>query len=190
MLDYDKKFLVKSWDNLTFDGSSIRGFTAQRESDLRVVGEASSAAEALAVIGRAKPHIVLLDLKLSTSSDSEGLELCQQLTTQYPTVGVLVLRERGGLPAGTVLATKADRDLRSGDFSGEQTKRSIERSLRLLGVDRLDVVYLHDPEHATTTFEEFMAPGGAVERPRPLAPRRPARAAARSRGPRGGPSCR
>ncbi len=36
MLDYDKQFLVKSYDNLTFDGSSIRGFTAQRESDLRL----------------------------------------------------------------------------------------------------------------------------------------------------------
>lgn len=36
MLDYDKKFLIKSWDNLTFDGSSIRGFTEQRESDLRL----------------------------------------------------------------------------------------------------------------------------------------------------------
>lgn len=36
MLDYDKKFLIKSSDNLTFDGSSIRGFTAQRESDLRL----------------------------------------------------------------------------------------------------------------------------------------------------------
>jgi glutamine synthetase len=36
MLDYDKKFLLKSYDNLTFDGSSIRGFTAQRESDLRL----------------------------------------------------------------------------------------------------------------------------------------------------------
>jgi glutamine synthetase len=36
MLDYDKKFLVKSWDNMTFDGSSIRGFTAQKESDLRL----------------------------------------------------------------------------------------------------------------------------------------------------------
>src|SRR6202142_2758512 len=36
MLDYDKKFLIKSWDNLAFDGSSIRGFTAQRESDLRL----------------------------------------------------------------------------------------------------------------------------------------------------------
>jgi glutamine synthetase len=36
MLDYDKKFLIKSYDNLTFDGSSIRGFTAQKESDLRL----------------------------------------------------------------------------------------------------------------------------------------------------------
>lgn len=36
MLDYDKKFLLSSSDNLTFDGSSIRGFTAQRESDLRL----------------------------------------------------------------------------------------------------------------------------------------------------------
>ncbi len=36
MLDYDKKFLLKSADNLTFDGSSIRGFTAQAESDLKL----------------------------------------------------------------------------------------------------------------------------------------------------------
>src|SRR5690349_10513733 len=36
MLDYDKKFLIKSADNLTFDGSSIRGFTVQSESDLRL----------------------------------------------------------------------------------------------------------------------------------------------------------
>jgi glutamine synthetase len=36
MLDYDKKFLLKSYDNLTFDGSSIRGFSAQAESDLRL----------------------------------------------------------------------------------------------------------------------------------------------------------
>ncbi len=36
MLDYDKKFLLKSADNLTFDGSSIRGFSQQHESDLRL----------------------------------------------------------------------------------------------------------------------------------------------------------
>lgn len=36
MLDYDKKFLLQSYDNLTFDGSSIRGFSVVRESDLRL----------------------------------------------------------------------------------------------------------------------------------------------------------
>ena len=36
MLDYDKKFLIKSFDNLTFDGSSIRGFSVVKESDLRL----------------------------------------------------------------------------------------------------------------------------------------------------------
>jgi glutamine synthetase len=36
LLDYDKKFLINSYENLTFDGSSIRGFTAQKESDLRL----------------------------------------------------------------------------------------------------------------------------------------------------------
>ena len=42
MLDYDKKFFLESSDNLTFDGSSIRGFTAQKESDLRLAVDWSS----------------------------------------------------------------------------------------------------------------------------------------------------
>ena len=37
MLDYDKKFLLKSHDNLTFDGSSVRGFTQVNASDLRLM---------------------------------------------------------------------------------------------------------------------------------------------------------
>lgn len=73
----------------------------------------------------------------------------------------IVLRERGGLPPGVVLATKADRDLQTGDFSGAQIRRSVERSLRLLGLDRLPLCYLQDPE--LTTFEAAMAPGGPVE---------------------------
>ncbi len=72
-----------------------------------------------------------------------------------------VLRELGGLPEGYVLATKADRDPATGDFSGEQMKRSVERSLRLLGLDSFQVVYLHDPEH--TTWEDINSRGGALE---------------------------
>ena len=37
MLDYDKKFLLKNHDNLTFDGSSVRGFSVVTESDLRLL---------------------------------------------------------------------------------------------------------------------------------------------------------
>ncbi|MGH2497305.1 MAG: aldo/keto reductase [Ktedonobacteraceae bacterium] len=72
-----------------------------------------------------------------------------------------VIRELGGLPPGFVLATKADRDLQTGIFTGAQMQRSVERSLRLLGLEQLQLVYLHDPEHIS--FEEAMQPGGPVE---------------------------
>lgn len=39
MLDYDKNFFLSASENLTFDGSSIRGFSEQRESDLRLAIE-------------------------------------------------------------------------------------------------------------------------------------------------------
>lgn len=73
----------------------------------------------------------------------------------------IVLKELGSLPNGYVLATKADRNLQTNDFSGDQIKCSVERSLHLLGLDRLQLVYLHDPEY--TTFESAMAKGGPVE---------------------------
>jgi len=73
----------------------------------------------------------------------------------------LALRELGGLPAGYVLASKADRNLQTGDFSGEQIKRSVEGSLRRLGLDHIQIMYIHDPEH--TTFENVMGAGGALD---------------------------
>lgn len=42
MLDYDKKFLLDSSDNLTFDGSSIKGYSMLHESDLRLEVDWSS----------------------------------------------------------------------------------------------------------------------------------------------------
>jgi DNA-binding NarL/FixJ family response regulator len=63
----------------------------EREHDLQVVGEAGSCGEALAVVERARPSIVLLDMKLSPASDNDGLGLCAQLTRRHPGLGVLVL---------------------------------------------------------------------------------------------------
>ncbi len=73
----------------------------------------------------------------------------------------LALRERGGLPAHAFLQTKQGRNPKGNDYSGETVKRRMERSLELLGVDRIEVVYLHDQEW--TTFEDAFAPGGPVE---------------------------
>lgn len=72
------------------------------------------------------------------------------------------IRERGGLPDGFVLATKPGREAQTGDASSAQMRRSIERSLKLLGLEHLQLVYLHDPEFSMT-FEEAMAPDGQVE---------------------------
>lgn len=71
-----------------------------------------------------------------------------------------VVREVGGLN-GRILATKADRDMTTGDFSGDRMKRSIAESLERLGLDHLPFVYIHDPEH--TTFENVMSNGGPLD---------------------------
>jgi len=63
----------------------------EREDDLVVVGEASSEPEAEAVVLATHPDVVLLDLKLSASSDFEGLSLCAKLSAAHPGIGLLVL---------------------------------------------------------------------------------------------------
>lgn len=71
------------------------------------------------------------------------------------------LAAAGGPPPGLVLATKVDADPVTGDFSGERVKRSVAESLSRLGLDRVRLMYLHDPEYHLT-FAEAMAPGGPV----------------------------
>jgi D-threo-aldose 1-dehydrogenase len=71
------------------------------------------------------------------------------------------LSAAGGMPAGFVLATKVDADPDTGDFSGERVKRSAAESMQRLGLDRIQLMYLHDPEFHLT-FAEAMAPGGAI----------------------------
>ncbi|WP_327635974.1 aldo/keto reductase [Kribbella sp. NBC_00482] len=72
-----------------------------------------------------------------------------------------VLRRRGGVPSGFVLATKVDADAATGEFDGERVRRSVEESLSRLGVDHVELMYLHDPE-AHLTFDQAMADDGPV----------------------------
>ena len=71
------------------------------------------------------------------------------------------IAERGGIPEGYVVATKVDPVPGSTDFSGDRVRRSVEESLERLGLDKLQLVYLHDPEKIS--FEEGVAKGGPLE---------------------------
>ena len=57
------------------------------EDDLKVVGEAGDAAEALARFEKLKPQVVIMDLQLGSSS---GLDVTAQLCRDHPEARVLV----------------------------------------------------------------------------------------------------
>lgn len=68
------------------------------------------------------------------------------------------IRDHGGLPEDFWVATKVD--ARDGDYSGARVRASVAESKGRLGLDRLPLVYLHDPEFHD--FAELTAPDGAV----------------------------
>lgn len=72
-----------------------------------------------------------------------------------------VIRERGGLPEGVVVSTKLDRDMETGRFDASRARESLEQSLKALSLDRVQLLHLHDPEHAAS-LDEITGPDGAV----------------------------
>jgi D-threo-aldose 1-dehydrogenase len=72
-----------------------------------------------------------------------------------------VIREIGGLPAGFTISTKLDRDPATNHFDGSRARRSFEESLTALGIDRVGILHLHDPEYAAS-LAEVTRPGGAL----------------------------
>lgn len=71
------------------------------------------------------------------------------------------IQELGGVPEGTVVVTKCDRDLTTGRLDRDRVWRSFEESRDRLGIDYFPLYHLHDPY--TITFAEAAAPGGALE---------------------------
>ena len=72
-----------------------------------------------------------------------------------------VVRERGGLPQGFVISTKLDRDMEINRFDGARARRSLEESLKALNVDRIQLLHVHDPEHASS-LSDVTGPKGAL----------------------------
>ena len=71
------------------------------------------------------------------------------------------IRARGGLPAGFVVSTKLDRDMATNRFNAARARRSLEESLEALGLDRVQILHLHDPEYAAS-LDEITGKGGAL----------------------------
>jgi D-threo-aldose 1-dehydrogenase len=65
----------------------------------------------------------------------------------------------GGLPDDFLITTKVD--ARGGDYSGNRVRHSVRESRERLGIDTLDLVYLHDPEFHD--FDDLTGPNGAVQ---------------------------
>jgi D-threo-aldose 1-dehydrogenase len=61
-----------------------------------------------------------------------------------------VIREYGGLPAGFVISTKLDRDMETNRLDAARARQSLEESLTALALDRVQLLHLHDPEHASS----------------------------------------
>lgn len=72
------------------------------------------------------------------------------------------IRANGGLPEGFVISTKLDRDMETGRFDAARARASLEESLTRLGLDRVQVLHLHDPEHARD-LSEITGTGGSIE---------------------------
>ncbi|HEY7748422.1 MAG TPA: aldo/keto reductase [Aestuariivirgaceae bacterium] len=74
-----------------------------------------------------------------------------------------VIKENGGLPNGFVISTKLDRDMTNNRFDAARARRSLEESLEALNVDRIQLLHLHDPEHAASLSDVTGANGALAE---------------------------
>lgn len=72
------------------------------------------------------------------------------------------IARRGGLPKGFVISSKLDRDMETRLFDGDRAQRSLEESLKALGVTSIDLLHLHDPEYASD-LEDVTKKGGALD---------------------------
>jgi DNA-binding NarL/FixJ family response regulator len=124
------------------------GFSSilQREDDIEVVGEAADGVEALELVARTRPDVVLMDVRMPRM---DGIAATRQLRTRHPAVRVVVLTTydldeyllealRAGASGFLLKDVRAEqlpgavRAAASGDvlLSGEPTRRLAETFIR------------------------------------------------------------
>ncbi|HEY0118813.1 MAG TPA: aldo/keto reductase [Cellulomonas sp.] len=115
-----------------------------------LVGEDTDEADSIALV-----HGIFADGRVRTidTSNNYGMGESERRIGK-------AIREYGGVPDGVVIQTKADRDMATGEFTGERMRRSLEESLERLGLDRFPVLHLHDPEN--TSWDQAMSDDGPV----------------------------
>lgn len=61
------------------------------EAGFAVVGKAATGEEALALTGRTRPDVAILDIRMPPTGTDEGLVAADRIRREYPSTGVLVL---------------------------------------------------------------------------------------------------
>jgi len=93
------------------------------QDDLIVCGEAKDSAQAINGIGKARPHVALIDISLENES---GLELVKQLKTQFPQVALIIL----SMHDEALYAERALRAGAQGYVMKHETSKSVLASIR------------------------------------------------------------
>lgn len=72
------------------------------------------------------------------------------------------IKNNGGWPNNFILSTKLDRDMNTLGFDKDRARKSLEESLNALNLDKVDILFLHDPEH-TKDVNEITKKGGSMD---------------------------
>ena len=72
------------------------------------------------------------------------------------------IKNNSGWPNNFILSTKLDRDMNTLGFDKDRARKSLEESLNALNLDKVDILFLHDPEH-TKDVSEITKKDGSMD---------------------------
>lgn len=65
-----------------------------READFEVAGLAADATELLELVGRTRPDVAIVDIRMPPTHTDEGLQAAKAIRTRWPGIGILVLSQQ------------------------------------------------------------------------------------------------